>query len=162
MSDDILLHENVVWNPHPTKQNVHGAIFTLNVDKKLVDRAKVHIYASQMKIFISATTCEYQTCNIVFIKKILCGRQGGFIKNDLYIFFISSSSEGQYRISFYFDYVDSNRRRGHKVYVHQYDKYIIGIVNFTNQSIIVLQKTLENISPICENFYCRNHQGTFH
>ena len=42
----------------------------MNVDKKLVDRAKVQIYASQMMIFISATTCEYQTCNIVIIKKI--------------------------------------------------------------------------------------------
>ena len=55
--------------PHPTNQNVHGGTCTLNVDKKLVDRAKVHIYASQMKIFISATTCEYQTCNIVITQK---------------------------------------------------------------------------------------------
>ena len=66
--------------PHPTNQNVHGGICTLNVDKKLVDRAKVHIYASQMKIFISATTCEYQTCNIVITQKDMKNQRFGRYK----------------------------------------------------------------------------------
>ena len=66
--------------PHPTNQNVHGGICTLNVDKKLVDRTKVHIYASQMKIFISAPACEYQICNIVIAQKDMKNQRFGRYK----------------------------------------------------------------------------------
>ena len=65
---------------HPTNQNVHGGICTLNVDKKLVDRTKVHIYASQMKIFISAPACGYQICNIVIAQKDIKNQRFGRYK----------------------------------------------------------------------------------